>query len=253
MERWVRTIRTQAVRADNPPMSPRRLLATFVLAAAAAVIGPAVAAPGASLQGEVLETRDVESYTYLRLATPGGESWAAVPTAKVKKGDRVTIVDTTTMRNFQSKTLGRSFDRIVFGQLAGGAAQSSAGAASPHAGQSTGGAAAAAKPIKVTKAAGPDARTVAEIYKGKAALKDKPVTLHAQVVKVNLGILGKNWLHLQDGSGTAAGRDQDIVVTSKDSAAVGDIVTVKGTVRADVDVGMGYQFAVLIEGGTIGK
>ena len=227
-------------------MKPAHALAAIVLAACAAAYEPAAAAPPAPVQGEVLEIRDVESYTYLRLATPGGEVWAAVPTAKVKKGDRVAIANPMVMEHFESKTLKKTFDKIVFGQLAGAGTASAAPAAPAPA-------AATAKAEPVAKASGPDARTVAELYKGKVALKDKPVLVRGRVVKVSNGILGKNWLHLQDGSGSAADGSNDVVVTTKDSAAVGDIVVARGTVRTDVDVGSGYAFAVLIEGATLVK
>jgi hypothetical protein len=220
------------------------LVALFL---AAALAGPAAAA--APIQGEVLETRDVESYTYLRLATRDGEIWAAVPTAQVKKGDRVTIANPMVMQGFESKTLKRTFDKIVFGQL--GAPGGQAVAASPHGAMP--GAGAAPAPIKVAKATGPDARTVAEIVNGRAGLKDKPVTVHAQVVKVNNGIMGKNWLHLRDGTGTAADGSYDLVATTQDSAKVGDVVTVKGKVHTDVDVGAGYRFAVMIGDATIAR
>ena len=237
-------------------MKPTRTIAALVLAAAASAFQPALAAPGPALQGEVLEVRDVESYTYLRLATAGGETWAAVPTAKVKKGERVTIANPTEMRNFESKTLKKTFDKIIFGQLDAAGAKATAAAApgaSPHGATPPAATAPAPKPIKVAKAAGPDGRTVAEVFKGRAALKDKPVTVHAQVVKVNSGIMGKNWLHLRDGSGSAADHTDDLVVTSQDTATVGDVVTVKGTVRTDVDVGMGYNFAAMVEDASVRK
>ena len=65
--------------------------------------------------------------------------------------------------------------------------------------------------------------------------------------------MGKNWLHLQDGSGNAADGSHDIVVTSKDSAAVGDVVTAQGLVRTDVNLGSGYAYAVLIEDAALRK
>ena len=111
----------------------------------------------------------------------------------------------------------------------------------------------AAKPIKVDKASGPDARTVAEVVTGKAGLKDKSVLVRAQVVKVNTGIMGKNWLHLRDGSGSAADGSNDILVTTRDIAALGDVVSVKGTVRTDVNLGSGYTYAVLIEDAAVRK
>jgi hypothetical protein len=73
------------------------------------------------------------------------------------------------------------------------------------------------------------------------------------VVKVNAGILGKNWLHLQDGSGSAADGTNDVLVTTQDAAAVGDVVTARGTVRTDVNLGMGYAYAVVIDEATVRK
>lgn len=112
----------------------------------------------------------------------------------------------------------------------------------------------AATPVaKVAKATGPDAKTVAEVVNGKATLKDKPVVVRGQVVKFNADIMGKNWLHLQDGSGSAKDGSHDILVTTQDKAAVGDIVNARGTVRTDVTVSPGYAYAVLIEEAAIRK
>ena len=98
-----------------------------------------------------------------------------------------------------------------------------------------------------------DAKTVAEVVGGKAALKGKPVLVRAQVVKVTTGVMGKNWVHLQDGSGSAADGSNDILVTTLDKAVVGDIVNAKGTVRTDVNLGSGYAYAVLIEDAALRK
>ena len=229
-------------------MKTLTFVAAFILAAGLAAQA-APPPPAGIVKGEVLETRNVESYTYLRLKTGDGEIWAAVPTASVKKGAQVTIANAMTMQNFESKTLNKKFDKIVFGQLVDPNAKP--GAAQPAA---TAGTAAAPAPVaKVAKATGPDAKTVAEVVKGKSGLKDKTVLVRGQVVKVNLGILGKNWLHLQDGSGSAADGTNDILVTTKGEAAIGDIVTAKGKVRTDVNVGSGYNYAVLIEDATVGK
>ena len=203
------------------------------------------------LKGEVLETKDVDSYTYLRLKTTQGEVWAATAKTPVKKGAQVSLVNTTVMENFESKSLKRKFDRIVFGTIADPNAKAAAGApaGSPH-----GAPAVAAAPVaKVAKAAGPDAKTVAEVVGGKASLKNKTVAVRGQVVKVNLGIMGKNWVHLQDGSGSAKDGTHDILVTTADTAAVGDTVVARGVVHTDVNLGSGYAYAVLIEEATIRK
>jgi len=230
-------------------MKPVTVFVALLLAAAGLAAQAAPAQQAGTVKGEVLETRSVESYTYLRLKTASGEIWAAVPTATVKKGAQVTIANPMTMENFESKTLNKKFDKIVFGQLV----DPNAKPASPHGAASAGIASAPAPVAKVAKATGPDARTVAEVFKGKSTLKDKTVTVRAQVVKVSLGILGKNWLHVQDGSGSAADGTNDIVVTTKSEAAIGDIVTAKGKVRTDVDVGSGYTYAVMIDDAAVAK
>jgi len=76
------------------------------------------------------------------------------------------------------------------------------------------------------------------------------------VVKVNNGILGKNWIHVQDGSGN--GPDGDILVTMAQAPGaptfvVGDIVTVKGPVHLNRDFGSGYSYPVMVEDATVTK
>jgi hypothetical protein len=213
---------------------------------------PSPAPAAASLQGEVLESQDADVYTYLRLKTKGGEVWAAVQKTPVKKGTLVTIQNPMLMTNFESKALNRKFDKIVFGTLAGAPGATAAGAAgNPHADPSK---AIPTKPVeKVAKATGPDARTVAEVFAQKAQLKGKTVAVRGKVVKFASNIMGKNWLHVQDGSGTAADGTNDLVVTSKETVKAGDVVTVKGVVNTDVDIGMGVKYPVLVEGATLQK
>ena len=217
--------------------------AALFLVAAAPLLAFAIEAP--NLKGEVIDIKNVDSYTYLQLKTAEGKVWAAVPTAAVKKGAQVTVSKPVLMQNFESRTLKTKFDKIWFGYLAD--------PAKPQAALNVATAATGSAPVSVAKASGADAKTVAELVKGRLALKDKPVQLRGQVMKVSLGIMGKNWLHLQDGSGNAADGSHDIVVTSKDSAAVGDVVTAQGLVRTDVNLGSGYVYAVLIEDAALRK
>lgn len=236
-------------------MKPATALATLLLATAAWTaqsMPPQKAMPAEQavvVKGEVLETRDVKPYTYLRLKTKEGEIWAAVTTTAVKKGAQVTIGNATMMENFESKSLKKKFDRIVFGTIADPNAKPGATQAAPHGAMP----AASVLAAKVTKASGPDAKTVAEVMNGKATLKDKTVLVRGQVVKVNAGILGKNWVHLQDGSGAAKDGTHDVIVVTKDEAAVGDVVSARGTVRTDVNVGSGYAYAILIDDAALRK
>ncbi|ACL64239.1 conserved hypothetical protein [Anaeromyxobacter dehalogenans 2CP-1] len=239
---------------------------------------PAGAPAAAPVAGKVLERLDAPPYVYLKLQTASGEAWAAVPQSDVKVGAEVSIVGAMPMNGFESKTLQRKFDVVYFGTLGGGEAAAApagmpgmGGAAPagmpPGMGGGMGGgaqpdmaaqhAAAAAGPtevgeVKVPKASGTDARTVAEVHAQKVTLKEKPVTIRGKVVKYNEGIMGKNWLHLRDGSGTA-GKDNDLTVTTTDRTSVGEVVTVKGTVRVDKDFGAGYAYPVIVEDAKVAK
>ncbi len=106
---------------------------------------------------------------------------------------------------------------------------------------------------KVDKAAGADAHTVAEIWAQKGGLKDKSVSIRGKVVKYNPGVMGKNWIHLQDGSGDPSKGTHDITVTSQDAVAKGDVVTAKGMVRVDKDFGSGYRYGMLVEDAKVVK
>ncbi len=217
----------------------------------------------AVIKGKVVERLDAPPYSYLRLVTAQGETWAAVPKTDVEKGAEVTVGGAMPMNGFESKTLKRKFDVVYFGTLGGpepaAAAQQAGMPGQPvnPANMAAQHAAAAAGPadamnVKVSKASGADARTVSEIYAQRAALKEKPVTIRGKVVKFNEGIMGKNWVHVRDGTGTA-GKDNDLTVTTNDKAEVGDVVLVKGKVLVDKDFGAGYAYPVIVEDAKVTK
>jgi hypothetical protein len=94
-------------------------------------------------------------------------------------------------------------------------------------------------------------QTVANLNQNKAGLGGKTISAQGKVVKVNNGIMGRNFVHVQDGSGDAAKGTNNLVVTSKQTAAVGDQVTISGIVVLNRDFGMGYSYPLLIEDATI--
>jgi hypothetical protein len=230
----------------------RLLLAIYLLVVPAFVwaADKPAAPPAAAVSGEVLETMDDAGFTYLRLKTKDGEAWAAVRQAPVKTGAQVTIENVTAMQNFESKSLKKTFPVIYFGDLPGAGAPAGHDMAAAHAGM---GKAADVGDVRVARATGANARTIAEIVTKSAELKDKPVLVRGKVVKYNQAIMGKNWIHLRDGSGSAAANTNDIVVTTAEQAKLGDVVTVKGVVRTGKDFGAGYAYKVLIEDATLQK
>ena len=211
-----------------------------------------------AVTGTVVETLDAGPYTYVRLKTASAEVWAAVNEAKLKAGSEITIGNAIWMEKFESKTLNRKFDRILFGSLvaSGGTAvlppghpatTEAAALQAPPAGGAD------ARDLKVEKAPGKEARTVAEIYASKIALKGADVVVRGKVVKFNAEILGRNWIHLRDGSGSADKQDNDITVTTTDMVAKGEIVTVRGKLALDKDFTAGYAYPVMIEDAKVVK
>jgi len=223
----------------------------FILGPAGTRAGELVLSLGSSLSGTVLEVKDVPNYTYLLLRTTDGEIWAAVSTAPVQVGADVTIVSLQVMDGFESPTLNRTFDRIVFGGL--GVPGDRAGHHNMAAMHAATGKPADVAEAKVAKATGSDARTVAEIVAGTAALKDRLVSVRGQVAKFTPDVMGKNWIHLRDGTGSAADGSNDVLIVTADAAGIGDVVLVKGVVRTDRDLGSGYAYKVLIEDATLQK
>lgn len=238
----------------------------FPVALCTAVLGfekaPAASSPDAvektsqktpSLSGKVVETMDSGGYTYINLERDGEKVWVAVPKMKVKVGQEIALNPGGVMENFKSATLKRNFEMIIFSS--GPVTQDENKAGKPAEKKSMGSSPAAAtqEATKVEKAAGPDAYTIGELFKGRDTLDKKNVVVRGKVVKVSSGIMGKNWIHLQDGSGDAKEKSHDIVVTSQDLPAVGDVVTASGTLYKDKDFGAGYKFGVIIENAKVSK
>lgn len=204
------------------------LLALF---AALAAVRPAAAL---DLTGVVLESIDSVPYTFLRLDTAVGEKWAAIPSTAVAKGASVRVRVAASREGYESKALGRTFERMTFGSLAG----SDARVVVPE-----------RTAIKVAKAEGTGARTVAEIYALKRELKGREVLLRAEVVKITPEVNGLDWVHLRDGTGDAGTGDHDLTATTKDTTLkVGQVVLVKGRIVLDKDMGGRYKFPVLLDG-----
>jgi len=191
-----------------------------------AAASPTAQGESTTLEGTVAERIDVEGYTYLRLTTAQGDTWTAVPTNPVALGTAVKIANPMPMEHFHSKSLNRTFDVILFGSIIEPSDAPVAKQPAP----------------KVARATGADACTVAELYRDKAKLKDKTVSVRGAVVKVSSGILGHNWLHLVDGS-----QEKDLVVTTTQEAKMGEEITIQGVVHLDKDLGSGYRFDVLVE------
>ena len=104
-------------------------------------------------------------------------------------------------------------------------------------------------PVSQLQAADLPVKTVEQVFTQQAELSGKHIHISGKVVKVNNGIMGKNFIHIQDGSGAEG--TNDIIVTSQQTANVGDKVEVDALVTTNRDFGMGYSYAVILEEGQL--
>lgn len=244
-----------ALARREPPVAPTSYEPVRAPGAAWAPAESPRDAPPASLRGKVLEVIDVAEYTYLRLATSAGEQWSAVSKTSVLVGSTVDVLDAALMENFASPTLGRTFPVIYFGRLGDAATQAlppghpTIGertlAPSPHAAAPS--VSSALVEVPVPPARGEDAHVIADLYASRDRLRGRVVRVSGQVVKVTSGVLGKNYVRIRDGSSPAPEQgERELVVTTLTSCAVGSLVTLKGTLQTDVDVGIGYSYPLLL-------
>lgn len=207
--------------------------------------------------GTVAETMNAGGYTYVRLQSAGQDDvWAAAPEFSARVGDNLTVPLEMPMVNFESKSLARTFPLVYFvstvsrdGQVVGGTASD---APAPAMMEAHGGSAAA--PVKVEPVQPPAGGvSIADLWKQRKTLAGREVTVRGHVVKANNQILGKNWIHLQDGSGVAVDRTNDITVTTDEFVSVGDVITVSGVLAIGRDIGGGYAYDAIVENARVIK
>ena len=70
---------------------------------------------GVGKKAKVSQTMNSGGYTYVEAADEKGvKTWLALPEIKVKVGDSIEYPETPPLANFQSKTLNKTFEKILF-------------------------------------------------------------------------------------------------------------------------------------------
>ena len=224
--------------------------------AAAQPTAQATPQAGNVFTGTIAETMDSGGYTYARLQASGREDvWVAAPQFDASQGETVSVALDMPMAGFESKTLKRTFPMLYFVQEVARNGQPLTTASNrPDApalmsGHGSSGPSAAPTVAKTEPPAG--GLSVADVIAKKMTLSGKPATVRGTVVKFNGGIMDRNWLHLQDGSGSADAKTNDLTVTTDADVKVGDVVTFTGIVGTNKDFGAGYAYDVILEKATL--
>ena len=219
-----------------------------------------VKAPGknepAAMQGSMKNGHTVQveeivmspSYMYLRVTESGKEYWIATSDQPVEVGMTLYFDEGMEMKDFTSKELDKTFESLWFvGQLksASGNVGRSEGAVSPFGGGSIN----QEQNVEVEKVTG--GVSIAELYTYPSAYEGKNVSIRAKVTKFNSAIMGRNWVHLQDG--TRYGDKFDITLTTTETVKVGDEVIFTANVVLNQDFGAGYKYDIILEKGVLAQ
>lgn len=204
--------------------------------------------------GSVTEVIEAKRYTFICVNSGEKAYWLASTLKQVKVGDVLEYEGALVMRDFRSETLDRTFPVILFVNRAWVSEKSPAsiqrltGIPSghplvPESSRSSSGA--AAQPVSLVLPADPGARRLNELVAEADSLAGQQVRFVGKVTKVNSNIMGLNWVHLQDG--TSGSGVSELIVTSTESAAVGDVVAATGVLATRKTLNRGYFFPILLE------
>ncbi len=184
------------------------------------------------------------NYIYIQTDGKDQEEWLATTALPVKAGDRIQYRGGLLMKDFSSTILKRSFERILFVsqlRVVGGASTMPGASLGPTP---------VAKSKQIEVAPGEikkleNGKTVAEILQQTDELNGKSVRVRAKVIKFSVQVMGKNWVTLRDGTGSAP--HNSVIATTQQDAKPGDVLVVEGTARTNVDLGAGYNYPILLE------
>ncbi|WP_423128253.1 hypothetical protein [Gaoshiqia sp. Z1-71] len=200
-------------------------------------------------QLKVEDVIQTTSYTYLLGNENGQEVWIAVTKMEAQTGDVFYYDNALEMLDFESKELNRVFDRVLFVEDLRSLPDKTMDMhhqLSAHGQRKSND---FQPDIRIDPVAG--GVTIADLYKNRADYRDKKVVVRGKVVKVNNGIMERNWIHLQDG--TTDNGKFDLTFTSQENIAPNDIVTLEGIVALDKDFGAGYFYELIVEEASLKK
>lgn len=190
----------------------------------------------------VEDTMDSGGYTYVQVSEDTGTYWIAAPPIELEKGEIISFYETMMMEQFTSKTLNRTFDRILFvSAIAKGEDLPKQSAPVPNT------QAPMVEDPPVRELGEAEGRySVGEVYAKAPELVGKTIEVQGNIVKISHNIMARNWVHIQDGTGE--GPTSKIVFRSvEDGVAVGDEVVAKGVLEVNKSFGGNYFYPVIVE------
>ncbi len=184
---------------------------------------------------KVVETLNSGGYTYINVQEGSENYWIAMTERSVTKGATISFNEQGWMQNFHSKTLNRTFDKILFASDAATAAAVQEQPVKPD--------------VMGSQYKQHDTITIAELFANRDRYVGQKVRVRGLVTKTSAQIMKKNWVHLQDGS-SFKGQDDLVFTTTMKMPEDGSVIIAEGLLAKDKDFGYGYFYPVIIESST---
>lgn len=195
---------------------------------------------------EVKEVLQARKYTYARVAEDGKDYWIAVPSSEIEEGATYQYVGGLEKKNFYSRDFERTFPTIF---LVSGLVSTETGKRSntleeayADVGQRVNQAGTPADQIAPAEGG----ISLEELFRNKEKYAGKKVIVTGKCVKVNNDIMGRNWVHIQDGT-MQGEKPYDLTITTDELIMVGIKVTMEGVIALDKDFGAGYRYDMIME------
>ena len=195
------------------------------------------------VQHEVIvkEVLQASNYTYLNVEEKSNLFWIAVPKADIKVGEKYNYKGGLKMENFKSKDHDRTFEELY---LVSSLQGDQSNPVSPGINMSP--TSTDQGPLEVIEQI-EGGTSLKSLFSDPEKYNGKKIKVKGKCVKINIQILGKNWIHLQDGTENDEGSILDLTITSDEEVNVGDVVTMEGIIVLDKDFGAGYRYDVIME------
>ena len=190
---------------------------------------------------EVLPTT---KYVYVRMKEGAEEFWIATTKQEVIVGKSYFYRGGLMKTNFQSKEYNRTFDKLYLISQLVPSDHGSSGAGMPGAAPM-----AASEQSAAVHVSSEGSVKIADLVANPKKYEGRSIQISGTCTKVNPMIMGRNWIHLKDGSKD----DYDLVITTDAVVPEGHAVTMVGTVVLKKDFGAGYNYDILLEGGMVVK
>ena len=188
----------------------------------------------------ILEVLPTVKYVYLRVKEEDNEFWIATNKMPVTVGETYFFRGGLLKTNFESKEHNRVFDRMYL---------VSALVESDHSSHASSKTAAPTSTDDPNKLEVKGSVKIADLVANPKKYVGETIQISGKCVKVNSNIMGRNWVHIKDGSKD----DYDLVVTCNAEIPVGHMVTIAAKVALDKDFGAGYHYAMILENGVVIK